>query len=46
VNVDDAIERPQLPAKYCLGEMLACEDMSGIAQQSLQQSELHTGQIE
>jgi hypothetical protein len=46
VDVDDSIERTKLPAENAFGELLACEDPSGSAQEGLQQRELHAGQIQ
>ena len=46
MNVDHSIEGPKLPAEDAFGELLACEYPSSSAEESLQQRELHTGQIQ
>jgi hypothetical protein len=46
VDVDNSIEGPELPAENAFGELLAGEDSSSGAQESLQQRELHACQIQ
>jgi hypothetical protein len=45
VNVDDAVKGPKLPAEDAFGELLTRKDSSGGAQKSLEQRELHAGQL-
>ena len=46
VDIDDPVERPELPAQHSIRKVLAREDLSSVAQKSLKQRKFYAGQIQ